>query len=201
MIFNSNQVKSECVFSFFAKDGRLLYVTPMDPLYLLLPYLVKAGKEVIFSLFIMTQSGIIKWILPLKVFCSVMSRITTSLSIECGVDDCEWCHNLGLSLHLECWYDVLSLWHHCCFRHFSLPSTMTSSFRCSCSHCDAINLSVSPGEVPTHESDGHGWGFPSMHQAAELHTLPGLRASHSRGERSEVVLLNLYWKLQSHTSS
>ncbi|KAM9449171.1 ribonuclease H2 subunit B isoform 1-T1 [Salvelinus alpinus] len=27
------------------RDGRLLYVTPMDPLYLLLPYLIKAGKE------------------------------------------------------------------------------------------------------------------------------------------------------------
>ncbi|MBN3316024.1 RNH2B Ribonuclease, partial [Atractosteus spatula] len=27
------------------RDGRLLYVTPMDPLYLLLPYLLKAGKE------------------------------------------------------------------------------------------------------------------------------------------------------------
>ncbi|XP_062312541.1 ribonuclease H2 subunit B isoform X2 [Osmerus eperlanus] len=27
------------------RDGRLLYVTPMDPLYLLLPYLVKAVKE------------------------------------------------------------------------------------------------------------------------------------------------------------
>ncbi|XP_021453573.1 ribonuclease H2 subunit B isoform X1 [Oncorhynchus mykiss] len=27
------------------RDGRLLYVTPMDPLYLLLPYLIKAGEE------------------------------------------------------------------------------------------------------------------------------------------------------------
>ncbi|XP_076026043.1 ribonuclease H2 subunit B isoform X2 [Genypterus blacodes] len=27
------------------RDGRLLYVTPMDPLYLLLPYLMKSGKE------------------------------------------------------------------------------------------------------------------------------------------------------------
>ncbi|XP_014029763.1 ribonuclease H2 subunit B isoform X2 [Salmo salar] len=27
------------------RDGRLLYITPMDPLYLLLPYLIKAGKE------------------------------------------------------------------------------------------------------------------------------------------------------------
>ncbi|KAF7666961.1 hypothetical protein LDENG_00085490 [Lucifuga dentata] len=27
------------------RDGRLLYVTPMDPLYLLLPYLIKSGKE------------------------------------------------------------------------------------------------------------------------------------------------------------
>ncbi|XP_029567909.1 ribonuclease H2 subunit B isoform X2 [Salmo trutta] len=27
------------------RDGRLLYVTPMDPLFLLLPYLIKAGKE------------------------------------------------------------------------------------------------------------------------------------------------------------
>ncbi|CAB1347221.1 unnamed protein product [Coregonus sp. 'balchen'] len=31
------------------RDGRLLYVTPMDPLYLLLPYLFKAGKEVKFQ--------------------------------------------------------------------------------------------------------------------------------------------------------
>lgn len=27
------------------RDGRLLYITPIDPLYLLLPYLIKAGKE------------------------------------------------------------------------------------------------------------------------------------------------------------
>ncbi|KAJ8410054.1 hypothetical protein AAFF_G00210950 [Aldrovandia affinis] len=27
------------------RDGRLLYITPMDPLYLLLPYLIKAVKE------------------------------------------------------------------------------------------------------------------------------------------------------------
>ncbi|CAL8387875.1 unnamed protein product [Gadus morhua 'NCC'] len=27
------------------RDGRLLYITPMDPLYLMLPYLVKAAKE------------------------------------------------------------------------------------------------------------------------------------------------------------
>ncbi|XP_068615759.1 ribonuclease H2 subunit B-like [Brachionichthys hirsutus] len=27
------------------RDGRLLFVTPMDPLYLLLPYLIKAGKD------------------------------------------------------------------------------------------------------------------------------------------------------------
>ncbi|KAA8587964.1 ribonuclease H2 subunit B isoform X1 [Etheostoma spectabile] len=27
------------------RDGRLLYVTPMDPLYLILPYLMKSGKE------------------------------------------------------------------------------------------------------------------------------------------------------------
>ncbi|XP_036397129.1 ribonuclease H2 subunit B [Megalops cyprinoides] len=27
------------------RDGRLLYITPMDPLFLLLPYLMKAGKE------------------------------------------------------------------------------------------------------------------------------------------------------------
>ncbi|KAG7220975.1 hypothetical protein INR49_010224 [Caranx melampygus] len=27
------------------RDGRLLFVTPMDPLYLILPYLMKAGKE------------------------------------------------------------------------------------------------------------------------------------------------------------
>uniref|UniRef100_A0A3P9AED3 Ribonuclease H2 subunit B n=1 Tax=Esox lucius TaxID=8010 RepID=A0A3P9AED3_ESOLU len=27
------------------RDGRLLFVTPMDPLYLLLPYLIKASKE------------------------------------------------------------------------------------------------------------------------------------------------------------
>ncbi|KAJ8350339.1 hypothetical protein SKAU_G00254690 [Synaphobranchus kaupii] len=27
------------------RDGRLLYITPMDPLYLLLPYIKKAGKE------------------------------------------------------------------------------------------------------------------------------------------------------------
>ncbi|XP_071334329.1 ribonuclease H2 subunit B isoform X1 [Trachinotus anak] len=27
------------------RDGRLLFVTPMDPLYLILPYLIKAGKE------------------------------------------------------------------------------------------------------------------------------------------------------------
>ncbi|XP_061082566.1 ribonuclease H2 subunit B isoform X1 [Conger conger] len=27
------------------RDGRLLYITPMDPLYLLLPYIIKAGKE------------------------------------------------------------------------------------------------------------------------------------------------------------
>ncbi|KAL0963471.1 hypothetical protein UPYG_G00306850 [Umbra pygmaea] len=27
------------------RDGRLLYVTPMDPLYLLLPYLIKASEE------------------------------------------------------------------------------------------------------------------------------------------------------------
>ncbi|KAJ4933171.1 hypothetical protein JOQ06_030006 [Pogonophryne albipinna] len=27
------------------RDGRLLFVTPMDPLYLMLPYLVKVGKE------------------------------------------------------------------------------------------------------------------------------------------------------------
>lgn len=27
------------------RDGRLLYITPMDPLYLLLPYLMKAGRE------------------------------------------------------------------------------------------------------------------------------------------------------------
>ncbi|XP_061735338.1 ribonuclease H2 subunit B [Nerophis ophidion] len=27
------------------RDGRLLFVTPMDPLYLILPYLIKSGKE------------------------------------------------------------------------------------------------------------------------------------------------------------
>ncbi|KAM3861779.1 ribonuclease H2 subunit B [Diretmus argenteus] len=27
------------------RDGRLLYITPMDPLYLILPYLMKSGKE------------------------------------------------------------------------------------------------------------------------------------------------------------
>ncbi|XP_073329739.1 ribonuclease H2 subunit B [Pagrus major] len=27
------------------RDGRLLFVTPMDPLYLMLPYLIKSGKE------------------------------------------------------------------------------------------------------------------------------------------------------------
>ncbi|KAI1899841.1 hypothetical protein AGOR_G00065910 [Albula goreensis] len=27
------------------RDGRLLYITPMDPMYLLLPYLIKVGKE------------------------------------------------------------------------------------------------------------------------------------------------------------
>ncbi|XP_029386509.1 ribonuclease H2 subunit B isoform X2 [Echeneis naucrates] len=27
------------------RDGRLLFITPMDPLYLILPYLMKAGKE------------------------------------------------------------------------------------------------------------------------------------------------------------
>ncbi|XP_019966597.1 ribonuclease H2 subunit B [Paralichthys olivaceus] len=27
------------------RDGRLLFVTPMDPLFLILPYLIKAGKE------------------------------------------------------------------------------------------------------------------------------------------------------------
>ncbi|XP_040913232.1 ribonuclease H2 subunit B isoform X2 [Toxotes jaculatrix] len=27
------------------RDGRLLFITPMDPLYLILPYLIKAGKE------------------------------------------------------------------------------------------------------------------------------------------------------------
>ncbi|KAJ8253487.1 hypothetical protein GJAV_G00213670 [Gymnothorax javanicus] len=27
------------------RDGRLLYITPIDPLFLLLPYIVKAGKE------------------------------------------------------------------------------------------------------------------------------------------------------------
>ncbi|XP_057709475.1 ribonuclease H2 subunit B isoform X2 [Corythoichthys intestinalis] len=27
------------------RDGRLLFVTPMDPLYLILPYLMKSGKE------------------------------------------------------------------------------------------------------------------------------------------------------------
>lgn len=27
------------------RDGRVLYITPMDPLFLLLPYLIKAGKE------------------------------------------------------------------------------------------------------------------------------------------------------------
>ncbi|KAM4595857.1 ribonuclease H2 subunit B isoform 2-T2 [Polymixia lowei] len=27
------------------RDGRLLYITPMDPLYLILPYLMKTGKE------------------------------------------------------------------------------------------------------------------------------------------------------------
>lgn len=27
------------------RDGRLLYITPVDPLYLLLPYIIKAGKE------------------------------------------------------------------------------------------------------------------------------------------------------------
>lgn len=30
----------------FQTDGRLLFVTPMDPLYLILPYLIKSGKEV-----------------------------------------------------------------------------------------------------------------------------------------------------------
>ncbi|CAJ1079695.1 ribonuclease H2 subunit B isoform X2 [Xyrichtys novacula] len=27
------------------RDGRLLFITPMDPLYLILPYLIKSGKE------------------------------------------------------------------------------------------------------------------------------------------------------------
>lgn len=31
---------------FCSKDGRLLFVTPMDPLYLILPYLIKSGQEV-----------------------------------------------------------------------------------------------------------------------------------------------------------
>lgn len=30
----------------FLTDGRLLFVTPMDPLYLILPYLIKSGQEV-----------------------------------------------------------------------------------------------------------------------------------------------------------
>ncbi|XP_077392870.1 ribonuclease H2 subunit B isoform X1 [Festucalex cinctus] len=34
-------ISYSCVYT----DGRLLFITPMDPLYLILPYLIKSGKE------------------------------------------------------------------------------------------------------------------------------------------------------------
>ena len=104
------------------------------------------------------------------------------------------CPSLFVMSSLSC--VIPSLFGHCDDISFglSLCKVISALLWChlSSSFCDLISLCSAVGEVPARGPGSDGRGLPSMHQAAELHTLPGLPAPCGWGERSEVTVFSRY---------